>query len=90
MRNGDRSAAEAATHWLANHTQAERARRYFPADHWIDIRHEDLCAHPEETLTKLHQFVGVEVLPQIKDFRSAQHIIGNSRTRASSGSQIGT
>ncbi len=43
MRNGDRSAAAAATHWLANHVQAERARRYFPADHWIDIRHEDLC-----------------------------------------------
>lgn len=88
MRNGDRSATDAATHWLANHLEAERARRYFTADRWIDIRHEDLCAHPKETLTKLHAFIGVEALPDIGDFRSGQHILGNSRTRAASDNRI--
>ena len=88
MRHGNRSAAEAATHWLVTHMEAERFRRYFAADRWIDIRHEDLCARPKEVLAQLHQFIGVEGLPQIGDFRTNQHILGNSRTRTSSSNEI--
>ncbi len=88
IKHGDRKVEQAAALWVAKHIESERARRYFATDHWIDVRHEDVCARPQEMLARLHAFIGVKSLPEVANFRTEQHILGNNRMRLKSTTEI--
>ncbi|HEX6900571.1 MAG TPA: sulfotransferase [Thermoanaerobaculia bacterium] len=88
MKNLALSPEEAARSWVADNTCAERARRYFPADRWMTLRYEDLCADPDGTLTKIHRFAGLPVTNGFHLFRNAEHHIIGNRMRLASTSEI--
>ena len=88
MKNLGVGPEAAADSWVADNRGAEHARRYFPADRWLTLRHEDVCADPAGALSKIYSFVGLPAGDGIPDFRnSEQHVIGN-RMRLSSTSEI--
>lgn len=88
MKNVGLSPEEAARSWVADNVGAERARRYFPADRWMTLRYEDLCADPDATLTKIHSFAGLPVTNGFHLFRDAEHHIIGNRMRLASTSEI--
>ena len=55
--------ARAARQWLHYNAEADRVRRLFPAESWMLVRYEDLCADPQATLDRIARFVGVEPAP---------------------------
>jgi hypothetical protein len=80
--------AEAARSWLADNRGSEHAHRYFPADRWMTLRYEDLCADPDGTLRRIHAFAGIPSRNGFHNFRAVDHhIIGNDM-RLSSTSEI--
>jgi hypothetical protein len=88
MKNLGITAAEAADSWVADNSASELAKSHFAADRWLTLRHEDVCARPDETLQKVYEFIGVPAQDGVRDFRSVeQHIIGN-RMRLSNTSEI--
>ena len=87
MKNLGIGPEEAAASWVADNRASEQARRSFPKDRWMTLRHEDLCADPNGTLDRVYGFLGVPA-NGVHDFRSVeQHIIGN-RMRLSSIAEI--
>jgi hypothetical protein len=88
MKNLGVGPEEAAASWVRDNWASEEARRYFPAAHWMRLRHEDVCADPLGTLMKIHAFAGVTPKNGYHNFRGIeQHIIGN-RMRLASTSEI--
>lgn len=89
MKNLGLGPAEAAESWIADNRSSEHARRYFPADRWMSLRYEDLCADPPAALGRIYRFAGVQPKNGAEeDFRAVeQHIIGN-RMRLSNTSEI--
>jgi hypothetical protein len=88
MKNLGIDAEAAAESWINDNQGSEHARRYFPADRWMHLRYEDLCARPLEVLADVYRFIGVQPKNGVDDFRSVeQHIIGN-RMRLSATSEI--
>lgn len=79
---------EAARSWVGDNVAAERARRYFPADRWMTLRYEDLCANPDETLYQIHKFAGLPLTNGFHFFRDADHHIIGNRMRLSATSEI--
>jgi hypothetical protein len=79
---------EAARSWVADNVGAEHARRYFPADRWMTLRYEDLCANPDETLYQIHKFAGLPLTNGFHFFRNADHHIIGNRMRLSATSEI--
>lgn len=88
IKNLGVSPEEAARSWVADNICAERARRYFPADRWMTLRYEDLCADPDGTLTEIHRFAGLPVTNGFHLFRDADHHIIGNRMRLSATSEI--
>jgi hypothetical protein len=87
MKNLGIGPEEAAASWVADNRASEQARRYFPQDRWMTLRHEDLCADPKGTLDRVYGFLDI-ASNGLHDFRSVeQHIIGN-RMRLSSTAEI--
>jgi hypothetical protein len=78
----------AARSWLCDNHGSEHARRFFPADHWMTLRYEDLCADPLGTLEKVYGFIGVPAKNGLDDFRSVDHHIIGNRMRLSTTSEI--
>lgn len=78
----------AADSWLGDNRAAEKARRYFPAGRWMTLRHEDLCADPPATLSRIHSFLGLPPEPAIPDFRTVEHHVIGNRMRLSPSSEI--
>ena len=72
--------------WKHTMQQIEHVCKYFPKNHTLHVKYEDLCQQPENTLTRVWDFLQ---LPPLKmnwediDLRSSEHhILGNSmRTR---------
>jgi sulfotransferase family protein len=88
MKNLGVGPEEAARSWVIDNCASEAARRYFPASHWLRLRHEDVCADPLNTLMRVHAFLDVTPKNGYHNFRGIeQHIIGN-RMRLSSTSEI--
>lgn len=88
MKNLGIGPEAAAESWIADNEGSEHARRYFPADRWMSLRYEDLCADPSGVLARIHRFIGVQPKNGVQDFRAVeQHIIGN-RMRLASTSEI--
>jgi Sulfotransferase family len=88
MKNLGVGPEEAARSWLADNHGCEHARRYFPADRWLTLRYEDLCAEPLATLHRVYGFLGVSAKNGMHDFRAADHHIIGNRMRLSSTSEI--
>lgn len=88
MKNQRLDPEAAAESWIRDNRASEQARRYFPADRWMTLRHEDVCADPAGALSRIYSFVGLPPGDGIPDFKGVeQHVIGN-RMRLSSTSEI--
>ncbi len=58
--------------------EAENILRCISPSQWTEVRYEDYCKDPEVTLSRLHQFLGVEPDRRSRAFRSVeQHVVGN-------------
>ena len=80
--------AAAASSWRGNNEGAERLLARLPALQWLQLRYEDLCRQPEETLRHLCGFLGMDTERIVLDFRSRQqHVLGNDM-RLKSTSEI--
>lgn len=88
MKNLGIGPEEAADSWLADNRGAEHARRHFPKDRWMTLRHEDVCADPLGTLAKVYGFIGVPAKNGVHDFRAYEHHIIGNRMRLASTSEI--
>jgi hypothetical protein len=70
--------AQAAREWRRSTEEAEHLMRKLGPDRVIEIRYEDLCRRPQETLRPVLEFVGVDPDALSLDFRSTEHhIVGN-------------
>jgi len=79
---------DAARSWLGDNQASENARRYFPADRWMTLRYEDLCADPDGTLARIHAFSGIPSRNGFHNFRAVDHHIIGNQMRLSSTSEI--
>lgn len=88
MKHTGADAATAARQWRHYNVEAARARRYLPAQSWLHLQYEDLCADPAATLDRVSDFLGVSpVGSQPGTGPHESHIIGN-RTRLKGHSEI--
>jgi hypothetical protein len=72
------SMAQAAYEWRRCVEEAEHILRLMKPSQWIEIRYEDYCREPEQTLRRAHEFLGVESGESPLEFRSVpQHVVGN-------------
>jgi len=78
----------AADSWIADNVASERARRYFPADRWLTLRHEDVCADPPGALSRIYAFAGLPATDGVPEFRGVEHHIIGNRMRLASTSDI--
>ena len=70
--------AAAAASWRSNNEGAERLLARLPASQWLQLRYEDLCREPQETLRRLCGFLGMDTEHIVLDFRTRQqHVLGN-------------
>jgi Sulfotransferase family len=88
MKNLGVDEQEATRSWLADNRGCHHARRYFPADRWLTLRYEDLCAEPLAVLHRIYGFLGVSAKNGIHDFRAFDHHIIGNRMRLSSTAEI--
>jgi hypothetical protein len=88
MKNWGIGAEAAAESWLRDVKASERARRTFPADRWLTLHHEDVCARPAEVLQAVHGFIGVAPRNGGNGFRGGDHHIIGNRMRLLSTSEI--
>ena len=66
-----------AQFWVNENARVEQLINTLPATKWIRVRYDDVCIHPQRTLTKLFRFLGLN--PIAIDFRTVtHHIVGNS------------
>jgi hypothetical protein len=78
MKHDGVDAVGAARRWRHYNVEAARVRRYFPAESWMTLHYQDLCADPEGVLNRISDFLGVrraKLQPSPHDPR--RHIIGN-------------
>lgn len=88
MKNLGIGPEAAADSWLTDNHGAEKARRYFPRDRWMTLHHEEVCADPAGTLSRVYDFIGVPAKNGVNDFRGYDHHIIGNRMRLSSTSEI--
>jgi hypothetical protein len=73
-----RSMAEAANEWKRSNESADCLISTLPGTHWMEVRYEELCTSPAETLRHLLSFIGLDSARVVLDFRSRkQHVLGN-------------
>lgn len=78
MCDNDWSVERSAVEWQRGILAAERLLARLPQARWVQVRYEDLCAHPTTELEKLCVFLGLDPSRVNLDFRSAGlHIFGN-------------
>ena len=88
MKNQGLAPEAAADSWIADNVASEQARRYFPADRWLTLRHEDVCADPPEELSRIYSFLGLPATGGLPEFRGVEHHIIGNRMRLASTSDI--
>lgn len=73
------SPSSAAEEWLSEHHQAERLRQRVPAEDWLSVRYEELCAAPQEHLERIltHAFGPLPVDASACGPDREMHILGN-------------
>ena len=67
----------AARQWRHVNVEAERMRRYLPAERWLSLRYEALCADPAAVLDRIADFLGVRRVRMEGFDHAPRHIIGN-------------
>jgi hypothetical protein len=69
----------ATREWRDTHAQALRVKAWLPADRFLTLRYEDLCASPDEVVAKLFRFIGVDPAEaHTAETAPPMHILGNS------------
>ena len=78
-RHGEQlTMAQAAREWLRSNEEAEHVLARMDRARWTDVRYEELCRQPAETLGRLFEFLGVDPTLAAKDFRQVEHhVLGN-------------
>ncbi|MEP0844845.1 MAG: sulfotransferase, partial [Phycisphaerae bacterium] len=72
------TARRAARLWRRSNEDAEMLLRGLPRQQWLDLRYEDLCTRPAETLRRIYAFLEVNPDGGTLDYRSRpHHVIGN-------------
>ena len=80
--------AEAANEWKRSNESSDALVATLPRSQWIEVRYEELCADPVNTLKRLAAFLDLDPLQSRLDFRAqTQHVIGNGM-RLDSTSEI--
>jgi hypothetical protein len=76
----DRMSVDIAIRWWNGTLRhMERLRKTIPAERWLVLRYEDLCANPATELSRVLEFLGVSGATPVLDYRRASHhIIGNA------------
>ncbi len=70
--------AEAARVWRRSNEEADCLLGSMDRAGWTQVRYEELCALPEETLLKIRRFLGLAPRQPRTDFRSFEHhVVGN-------------
>jgi hypothetical protein len=78
MKHTGADAATAARRWRHYNTEAVRVRRQLPAESWMSLHYEELCADPGGVLGRISDFIGVDRSAMQHGFGSREsHIIGN-------------
>lgn len=70
---------EAALLWRHSNEEADRVTASLPRAQWMEVRYEELCRRPEETLRAVCDFLRLTPAPVEENFRARkpQHIVGN-------------
>ncbi len=72
-------ARQAARQWVRLHRRLQTTLSALPREKYIRVRYEDLCREPQQVLSQLFQFCGVDPDYTITDLRAApHHIVGNA------------
>jgi hypothetical protein len=78
MKHANVDAASAARQWRHYNLEAARVRRYLPAQAWMTLYYEELCADAGKVLDRISDFLGVERARSQPDPHDPdRHIIGN-------------
>jgi len=83
-----RDLAEAVREWRRSNESADCLTAQLPESAWIQVRYEDLCANPRETLGRLCQFLGLDPGRIQMDFKSVPHHVVGNGMRFDRSSQI--
>jgi hypothetical protein len=68
----------AAREWRRSNEEAEQLLATLPRSQWLEVRYEDLCDQPEQTLRSVFGFLGLDPSNAVLDFRSVEHhAVGN-------------
>jgi hypothetical protein len=88
MKNLGLGPEAAADSWVADNVASEQARRSFPDDRWLRLRHEDVCTDPAAALARIYSFIGLPATDGLPEFRGVEHHIIGNRMRLASTSDI--
>jgi hypothetical protein len=70
--------AEAAREWRRSNEEADAIVRSLAPSQWIEVRYEELCGSPNETLARVFTALRVDPERATTDFRTVEHhVIGN-------------
>lgn len=73
-----RSMSEAANEWKRSNEASDALVATLLPRQWMEVRYEELCADPANTLKRLADFLDLDPDKVMLDFRSkTQHVIGN-------------
>ena len=69
---------QAAYEWRRCVEEAEQVLRTLSPSQWIEVRYEAYCSRPDETLSRICQFLEIEPGKLPNSFRNVeQHVVGN-------------
>lgn len=74
-------AATAARKWQSVNMAADRARRHVPAERWMRVRYDELCADHTAVLDRIADFAGADRAPIPENFYDTEHHIVGNRMR---------
>lgn len=67
-----------ALEWRRSNEEAEHLLRTLPAGRSVEVRYEQLCRKPRETIARIAEWLGIDPADVATDFRSGDHhIVGN-------------
>ncbi len=67
-----------AMEWRRSNEEAEALLKTLDPSRWTEVRYEDYCRTPQESIRRLFTFLGVDASLETFDFRSVEmHVVGN-------------
>ena len=84
MRHYNVSMEKASQEWCHTYRECNGVIQELRNDTYVTIHYEDLCRNPQETMTKIYDFLGLEADLGDLQFKSFEHhILGNQMRLAS-------